>query len=58
MTSAQTSEGLEDAQVSYGFGFYAEEKTLDGKLYDLSVKLAKKPEWNAPRCVIASTIWR
>ena len=44
--------------MSYGFGFYAEEKTLDGKLYDLSVKLAKKPEWNAPRCVIASTIWR
>jgi hypothetical protein len=37
---------MEDAQVSYGLGFYVEEKALDGKPHDLNVKLAKKPELN------------
>lgn len=32
--------------MSYALGFYVEEKALDGKLHDVSVKLAKKLELN------------
>jgi len=32
--------------VSYALGFYVEEKALDGKLHDVSVKLGTKPELN------------
>lgn len=35
---------LDESAVSYTLGFYVEEKALDGKLHDLNVKLAKKPE--------------
>ena len=35
-------EILDSAEVTYTLGFYADEKTLDGKVHDLSVKLGKK----------------
>ena len=35
---------MEEAAVTYTLGFYVDEKKLDGKSHDLSVKLAKKPE--------------
>ena len=37
---------LDEADVSYTLGFYPEEKSLDGRTHDLSVKLGKKPETN------------
>jgi VWFA-related protein len=35
---------MTEAEVTYTLGFYVEEKALDGKSHDLSVKLANKPE--------------
>jgi len=37
-------EILDTTEVSYTLGFYVDEKALDGKIHDLSVKLVKKPE--------------
>ena len=35
---------MEESAVTYTLGFYVDDKKLDGKSHDLSVKLAKKPE--------------
>ena len=37
-------EILDTTEVTYSLGFYVDEKALDNKNHDLSVKLAKKPE--------------
>jgi hypothetical protein len=37
---------MAEAEVNYTLGFYVDEKALDGKSHDLSVKLVKKPETN------------
>jgi VWFA-related protein len=37
---------LAEAEVTYTLGFYVDEKALDGKSHDLSVKLVKKAETN------------
>jgi VWFA-related protein len=37
-------EVIEAAEVSYMLGFYVDDKALDGKKHDLSVKLSKKAE--------------
>jgi VWFA-related protein len=37
-------EILDFADTSYTLGFYVDDKALDGKVHDLSVKVAKKPE--------------
>jgi hypothetical protein len=37
-------EILDTTEVTYTLGFYVDEKSLDNKIHDLSVKLAKKPE--------------
>lgn len=37
-------EVLDAAEVSYTLGFYVDDKALDGKKHDLSVKLSKKAE--------------
>jgi VWFA-related protein len=37
-------EILDTTEVTYSLGFYVDEKALDGKIHDLSVKLVKKPE--------------
>jgi hypothetical protein len=37
-------EILDTTEITYSLGFYVDEKSLDGKNHDLSVKLAKKPE--------------
>jgi VWFA-related protein len=37
-------EILDTTEVTYTLGFYVDEKSLDNKVHDLNVKLAKKPE--------------
>lgn len=37
-------EILDTTEITYTLGFYVDEKSLDNKNHDLSVKLAKKPE--------------
>jgi VWFA-related protein len=37
-------EILDTTEVTYTLGFYVDEKSMDNKIHDLSVKLAKKPE--------------
>lgn len=37
-------EILDTTEVTYTLGFYVEEKSLDNKIHDLSVKLVKRPE--------------
>ena len=37
-------EVLDTTEISYTLGFYVDDKSLDNKNHDLSVKLAKKPE--------------
>jgi VWFA-related protein len=37
---------LAEAEVTYTLGFYVDEKSLDGKSHDLTVKLVKKAETN------------
>ena len=37
-------EAIDSADVSYTLGFYVDDKALDGRKHDLSVKLSKKPE--------------
>jgi VWFA-related protein len=37
---------IDEAEVTYTLGFYAEDKALDGKTHDLTVKVAKKPDTN------------
>jgi VWFA-related protein len=37
-------EILDTTEVTYTLGFYVDEKSLDNRIHDLSVKLAKKPE--------------
>lgn len=37
---------IDEAEVTYTLGFYAEDKALDGKTHDLTVKVAKKPGTN------------
>ena len=43
IASAMTS-ALADQELEYTLGYYPDEKTLDGKLHDLNVKLVKKNE--------------
>jgi len=40
---------MEDAAVTYTLGFYVDDKKLDGKSHDLTVKLVKKPDTKAWR---------
>ncbi|MBZ5633397.1 MAG: VWA domain-containing protein [Acidobacteriia bacterium] len=42
-------EVLDFAETSYTLGFYVDDKALDGKVHDLSVKIAKKPETNGAK---------
>lgn len=42
-------EALDFADTTYTLGFYVDEKALDGKVHDLSVKIAKKPETNGAK---------
>ncbi len=42
--SVPLREALDFAATSYTLGFYVDDKALDGKVHDLSVKIAKKPE--------------
>jgi VWFA-related protein len=42
-------EILDLADTSYTLGFYVDDKALDGKVHDLSVKVAKKPETNGAK---------
>ena len=42
--SGALREILDTTEVTYSLGFYVDEKALDGKIHDLSVKLARKPE--------------
>ncbi len=35
---------LDTTEVTYTLGFYVDDKSLDNKIHDLSVKIAKKPE--------------
>jgi VWFA-related protein len=42
-------EILDFAETTYTLGFYVEDKALDGKVHDLSVKVAKKPETNGAK---------
>jgi hypothetical protein len=37
---------MDEAEVTYTLGFYVDDKALDGKTHDLTVKLIKKPEAN------------
>lgn len=37
-------EAIDSGEVSYTLGFYVDDKALDGKKHDLSVKLSKKAE--------------
>ncbi len=37
-------EAMASTEVAYTLGFYVDDKALDGKKHDLSVKVAKKPE--------------
>jgi VWFA-related protein len=37
---------IDEAEVTYTLGFYVEDKALDGKTHDLTVKVAKKPDTN------------
>ncbi len=41
---APIHEAMESADVSYTLGFYVDDKALDGKKHDVSVKLSKKAE--------------
>jgi hypothetical protein len=42
-------EVLDFAESTYTLGFYVDDKALDGKVHDLSVKVAKKPETNGAK---------
>ncbi len=42
--SGALREILDTTEVTYTLGFYVDDKSLDNKSHDLSVKLAKKPE--------------
>ena len=42
-------EVLEFVDPTYTLGFYVDDKALDGKVHDLSVKVAKKPETNGAK---------
>jgi VWFA-related protein len=42
--SGALREILDTTEVTYTLGFYVDEKSLDNKIHDLSVKLGKKPE--------------
>jgi VWFA-related protein len=42
-------EVLDFADTTYTLGFYVEDKALDGKVHDLSVKVARKPETNGAK---------
>jgi VWFA-related protein len=42
--SGDVRKVLGEAEVTYTLGFYVDDKALDGKSHDLSVKLANKPE--------------
>jgi len=42
--AAPIREVVDAAEVSYTLGFYVDDKTLDGRKHDLSVKLTKKAE--------------
>jgi len=42
-------EVLDYAESTYTLGFYVDDKALDGKVHDLSVKVAKKPETNGAK---------
>jgi len=42
-------EVLDFAEPTYTLGFYVDDKALDGKAHDLSVKVAKKPETNGAK---------
>lgn len=44
--SGDVRKVLAEAEVTYTLGFYVDDKALDGKSHDLSVKLAKKAETN------------
>jgi VWFA-related protein len=37
-------EVIDSSEVSYTLGFYVDDKALDGKKHDVSVKVSKKPE--------------
>ncbi len=47
--SVPLREALDFAETSYTLGFYVDDKALDGKVHDLSVKIAKKPETNGAK---------
>jgi len=42
-------EVIDSAEVSYTLGFYVDDKALDGKKHDLSVKLSKKAETSSAK---------
>lgn len=42
--AAPMREAIDSGDVSYTLGFYVDDKALDGKKHDLSVKLSKKAE--------------
>ncbi|MCU1337971.1 MAG: hypothetical protein JWO19_3552 [Bryobacterales bacterium] len=42
-------EVLDFTEATYTLGFYVDDKALDGKVHDLSVKIAKKPETNGAK---------
>src|SRR5581483_2575032 len=42
-------EALDFADATYTLGFYVDEKALDGKVHDLSVKIARRPEANGAK---------
>jgi VWFA-related protein len=44
--SGDVRKVMAEAEVNYTLGFYVDEKALDGKSHDLTVKLVKKPETN------------
>lgn len=43
-SAAPIREVIDSAEVCYTLGFYVDDKSLDGKKHDLSVKLSKKAE--------------
>jgi hypothetical protein len=47
--SVPLREVLDFAEPTYTLGFYVDDKALDGKVHDLSVKVAKKPETNGAK---------
>jgi len=47
--SVPLREVLDSTDISYTLGFYVDDKALDGKVHDLSVKVAKKPETNGAK---------